>query len=59
MDLENDNDNISIALRPMQVHSGICDCMAMSQRSNNNLKEGVATATISLRWHRFQIPTHM
>ena len=56
MYLENDNDNIAMALRPMRVHSGICDCMAMSQHRNSDRKEGVATATISLRWRKFQIP---
>ena len=47
MYLENDNDNIAMALRPMRVHSGSCDCMAMSQRTHSDRKEGVGTATIS------------
>ena len=49
MYLENDNDNIAMALLPMRVHSGSYDCMVMSQRMDSNLKEGVATATISLQ----------
>ena len=46
MYLEND-DNIAMALQPMRVHSGSCNCMAMSQRRHSDRKEGVTTATIS------------